>query len=180
VVVFAAVIVGAPIAEETVFRGILFPALRPRLGLRWALFVQAAAFSFIHLDPLGFTSRFLLGVVLGELALFTGSLWASIFAHALNNGISTALFFYSGPGPQSEVGTSDLTFAASIAAVGTVAAFALMGLLRRRAWTGEALPQDRPENWGNRPSPQRAQAVAWSWLAVCLLCLWGLQVLPAK
>ena len=65
-------IVGAPVAEETVFRGVLFPALRQRMSLRGALFLQAALFSFIHIDPVGFVPRFLLGVVFGQLALFTG------------------------------------------------------------------------------------------------------------
>jgi membrane protease YdiL (CAAX protease family) len=178
-VLFASVIAGAPIAEETVFRGVLFPALRQRTTLRRALFTQAALFSLIHLDPVGFVPRFLLGVVLGELTLFTGSLWASIFAHALNNGISSILYFSLGPGPQSQVGTSDLTFAASLAAGASVLVFALMALLRARA-VGEQLPQETPQNFRPPPSPQRAKAVAWIWLALCLLCLWGLQVLPAE
>jgi len=178
-VLFAAVIVGAPVAEETVFRGVLFPALRQRIGLRRALFAQAALFSLIHLDPVGFVPRFLLGVVLGELVLFTGSLWASIFAHALNNGVSSLLYFSLGPGPQAQVGTTDLTFAASLAAGGAVLVFALMALLRVRA-VNDQLPQLTPENFRPPPSPQHAKAVAWLWLALCLLCLWGIQVLPAQ
>jgi membrane protease YdiL (CAAX protease family) len=178
VVVFAAVVIGAPVAEEIVFRGILFPALRPRLGLRGAFFLQAAVFSAIHGDPVGFAPRLLLGVILGELVLFTGSLWASIFAHALNNGISTLLFFSQGPGPQSQAGPTNLIFAASLAAGSTVLGFALLALLRRGA--NEVLPQERPENWHSRPSPQHAKALAWGWVAFCLLGLWGLRVLPPK
>jgi uncharacterized protein len=178
-VLFAAVIAGAPIAEETVFRGLLFPALRQRMTLRGALFTQAALFSLIHLDPVGFVPRFFLGVVLGELALFTGSLWASIFAHALNNGISSLLYFSLGPGPQAQVGTTDLTFAASLSAGASVLVFALMALLRARA-VSDQLPQLTHENFRPRPSPQRAKAVAWIWLTLCLLCLWGIQVLPAN
>jgi membrane protease YdiL (CAAX protease family) len=178
-VLFAAVILGAPIAEETVFRGYLFPAFRQRMGLRPALFLQAALFSFIHLDPVGFAPRFLLGVVLGELSLFTGSLWASIFAHALNNGVSSLLYFALGPGPQAQVGTTDLTFAASLAALATVVAFAMLSVLRSRA-VGDLLPQYDAGNIRAAPSPQRTKAAAWTWVTLVLLGLWGIQILPAR
>lgn len=92
-VLFASVIVGAPIAEETVFRGYLQPALAARIGLWRAILAQAVLFSFVHLDPVGFFPRLLLGVAFGQLVALTGSIWSSVFAHALNNGISTVLFF---------------------------------------------------------------------------------------
>ncbi len=179
VVLFASVIIGAPVAEEVVFRGVLFPALRPRLGLRGALFLQAAVFSAIHLDPVGFVPRLLLGVVFGELTLFTGSLWASIFAHALNNGVSSVFFLLNGTGTASEAGSDQLAFMAFLTGASMLTLLLLIGSLRQRT-VELTLPQDRPEGWGTVPSPQRAKALAWGWMAVCLLGLWGLQVLPAS
>jgi hypothetical protein len=53
-----------------------------------------------------------------------------------------------------------------------------MSLLRKRA-VSDQLPQLTPENFRPPPSPRQAKAAAWLWLAMCLLCLWGIRVMPA-
>src|SRR5438876_139597 len=62
---------------------------RDPLGM--AVFV-AAVFSAFHLDPVGFVSRFELGLLFGVLYWRLGSLWPGVMAHAANNITSTALF----------------------------------------------------------------------------------------
>jgi membrane protease YdiL (CAAX protease family) len=42
-------LVAAPLAEELVFRGVLYPALRARLAAAWAVLVSAALFALMHL-----------------------------------------------------------------------------------------------------------------------------------
>ncbi|MBX7100720.1 MAG: CPBP family intramembrane metalloprotease [Myxococcaceae bacterium] len=76
--------IAAPLGEEVFFRGLLQPALVSRLG-RWGVVLAAFIFSAMHLDPVGFTARFLLGLLFGALAYRSGSLWPGIGAHAANN-----------------------------------------------------------------------------------------------
>ena len=84
------------LGEEMIFRGWIQRQLmriinRPHAAI-WA---SAAIFSAIHFQFLGFLPRLLLGVLLGYLYFWTGSLWVSIFAHFLNNGLQViAQYFF--------------------------------------------------------------------------------------
>ena len=84
------------LGEEMIFRGWIQRQLmriinRPHVAI-WA---SAAIFSAIHFQFLGFLPRLLLGVLLGYLYFWTGSLWVSIFAHFLNNGLQViAQYFF--------------------------------------------------------------------------------------
>jgi membrane protease YdiL (CAAX protease family) len=87
------------IGEELFFRGVLFSIIRDWTKRKHlTIFIIAFIFSAIHLQFYGFLPRFLLGVGFGYLLIFTGSLWAPIFAHFLNNtmAVIAAFFFYKG------------------------------------------------------------------------------------
>ena len=85
--------------EEIFFRG-LFQGLLQRLMKNGhvAIFIAAIFFSFVHLSFYGFFPRLVLGIVLGYLFYWTGSLWASVFAHFLNNVSAVILVFMSQKG----------------------------------------------------------------------------------
>ncbi|NUN50575.1 MAG: CPBP family intramembrane metalloprotease [Candidatus Brocadiae bacterium] len=83
-----AVAVVAPIAEEILFRGVLFRALRLRWGVFPAMLVSAAIFSAVHLDLLHALPIFMLGLVLAFITEESGSLIPGITLHALVNGIT--------------------------------------------------------------------------------------------
>lgn len=75
-------------AEESFFRGLILPALsKTGLGTGWAVWVTAAIFSAFHFQFFGFIPRLLLGALFGYLFVWSGTLWTSVFAHALNNSI---------------------------------------------------------------------------------------------
>lgn len=77
------------IAEELLFRGVLSKLVQRWSGsLHVAVMVSAIVFSAVHLQFYGFLPRFLLGVMLGYLYLWSGSLWLSIVAHFTNNFLS--------------------------------------------------------------------------------------------
>ncbi len=85
--VFAAlVVIGAPLAEELAFRGLLFASLA-RAGLvSWAVvLITAALFAAFHFEPVRFGVLFVIGLCLGWLRLRTGRLGAPIIAHGVNN-----------------------------------------------------------------------------------------------
>lgn len=75
------------IGEELMFRGLLQRIITYNgLNKHLAVIVSALVFSAIHMQFQGFLTRFALGLILGYLFVFSGSLWISIIAHFLFNG----------------------------------------------------------------------------------------------
>ncbi len=94
--------VGAPIAEELLFRGLLYGVLRDtRLGLAGTLIMTSGLWSALHMQYsfYGLIAIFLIGLYLGWLRERTGSLVPPMVCHALYNGtIVVALANFTGPG----------------------------------------------------------------------------------
>jgi hypothetical protein len=86
-----AVVIAAPLGEETLFRGYLLRVLGARWGLRAGLALTAALFAAIHLAPATLLPLAWLGLLFGWLSWRSGSLWPAVAAHAMQNGISTVL-----------------------------------------------------------------------------------------
>jgi membrane protease YdiL (CAAX protease family) len=87
--ILAAVVV-APVVEEIVFRGLLFGALAPRIGVLAAALVSAVIFGAVHGDMVLFPTLAALGFVSAIAYAATGNLWVSIALHAANNAIGAA------------------------------------------------------------------------------------------
>ena len=84
---FAAVVV-APIAEEVIFRGYLYPVVK-RFTDRWfASIFTGVFFGVIHFNLMALPMLALMGVVLAVLYEKSGSLWVPIGCHAAFNGTS--------------------------------------------------------------------------------------------
>jgi len=85
--------VGAPIAEELLFRGFLFSALaNSRLGLVGSAVLTSLIFAIVHPYSLaGRVEVFAIGLLLSWLLVRTGSLRVTMFAHSLNNTIQALL-----------------------------------------------------------------------------------------
>lgn len=80
------VVVGAPIAEELTFRGLLWSGLAKRGVRPWvSVVVSAGAFALIHFEPERLLVLLAIGSVLGGVRWLTGSLGACMVAHAVNN-----------------------------------------------------------------------------------------------
>ncbi|MCC7303380.1 MAG: CPBP family intramembrane metalloprotease [Bacteroidia bacterium] len=81
------VAVTAAVAEEIFFRGSVQPILaRWTKNIHWAIWLTALLFSVLHFQFLGLVPRLLLGALMGYMFYWTGSLWAPILAHFVNNG----------------------------------------------------------------------------------------------
>jgi uncharacterized protein len=91
--VFVAVLV-APLAEETLFRGLLYPALKQSGFPRTALWGTSLTFALIHGNAPSFLPLTLLALVLIWLYERTDNLLASITAHVTFNGVNVALLFF--------------------------------------------------------------------------------------
>lgn len=82
------------IFEETFFRGGLQNFLSRWFKGPWAaIILTSIIFSLIHLSFYGFLVRFALGVVLGFIFYYSGSLWLSILFHFLFNGIQVTIMY---------------------------------------------------------------------------------------
>jgi membrane protease YdiL (CAAX protease family) len=88
----AAVIV-APLCEEIVFRGYLYPAAKRFAGPATAMFCSALLFSLAHGSLAMLLPLFLLGFAFAWIYERTGSLWAPIFAHFCVNGSTVLIQF---------------------------------------------------------------------------------------
>jgi membrane protease YdiL (CAAX protease family) len=87
-------VVLAPVAEEFIFRGMLYPFVKQLGWPRLALFGVSLLFAAIHCDPAAFVSLFVLALVLTWLYEFTDNLLAPIAAHAFFNGINLAVLYF--------------------------------------------------------------------------------------
>jgi membrane protease YdiL (CAAX protease family) len=91
IVLVIALVVVAPIAEETFFRGIVYNAWLREFGIRRAIIGSAALFALIHTSIFLILPIFGLGIALAVLYQRTGSLPAAMAMHATFNGITLAL-----------------------------------------------------------------------------------------
>lgn len=86
-------VVVAPLAEEAIFRGVVFPGLRERWGQIAGIVVSSALFALIHFQWYQFVPIFLLGVLLAWVTSATRSIWPAIMCHAAFNGSGVALLY---------------------------------------------------------------------------------------
>ena len=89
----------AGLSEEMLFRGAMLRTMQDsRLGKHAVVWITAILFSAFHLQFYGFVPRMLLGVWLGFLFVWTGSLWVPIIAHTLNNSTVVLMSYLSNKG----------------------------------------------------------------------------------
>ena len=83
----ATVAIALPVAEEILFRGYLFEALRRRFSGMTVVILTGAAFSIIHFQLLYFVPLFGFGFALGWIRLRTHSMRLTVLLHVFNNGL---------------------------------------------------------------------------------------------
>lgn len=125
------------VGEELFFRGALFSILREwtkRTNL--TIFITAFLFSAIHLQFYGFLPRFLLGLGFGYLFYFTGSLWAPILAHFVNNTMAVVAAYLFSIG-KSSVNYADLGSVDNVAIsiISILLTIIMFKVIERRNWS---------------------------------------------
>ena len=82
------------IGEEMFFRGVIQKKLKNILrNPHIAILITSFIFSAIHMQFFGFLPRFFLGIILGYLFYYSGSLWMPIIAHFINNALAVLLMY---------------------------------------------------------------------------------------
>lgn len=96
-VMIALVVIGAPVAEELFFRGLLLGALRRRFGSIVAVLGSAIAFTSVHYGGGPLKESIMLfavvgsiGVVLGAYVIRTGRVLPTIISHSVFNALVVA------------------------------------------------------------------------------------------
>ena len=85
------IVVGAPLSEEIFFRGFAFAGLNRAMPIALAAVISTAVWASLHLgggDVAVVIQLAVFGLVLSALYARTGTLWAPILAHAINNSIA--------------------------------------------------------------------------------------------
>ena len=101
---FLTLVVVAPIAEETLFRGYLFGKIRKRAPFWVTMLLVSVTFASLHVPGLDNAGHFqfqwnvavdvfALSLVLCALREITHSIWAGVLLHALKNGIAFYILF---------------------------------------------------------------------------------------
>ena len=83
----------APLAEETLFRGVLYTWIRDAGYPRLALWGSSLLFALVHLNLVTFLPLLVLALILVALYERTGNLLASMAAHGLFNGLNFAMLY---------------------------------------------------------------------------------------
>ncbi len=129
------------VCEELVFRGWMLSALQgqqPSTGRQFAAVVaQAALFAVVHLLPERLPTTFAMGLVLGWMAVHTGSLLPGVLCHAVHNAVPVGVSLLAG----TSLETLEISPAA-LAGAGLLAAVAGAALV---AFSSPAAAQRDPE-----------------------------------
>lgn len=99
--VFGALVILTPLAEEILFRGFLYTEFRKKINLAVSSIIVSAFFAGFHLQlgsghpPLwsGFVDTFVLSLVLCFVREKTGSIWYGVAIHSLKNFLAFLLIF---------------------------------------------------------------------------------------
>ncbi|HBI30497.1 MAG TPA: hypothetical protein DDY45_00535 [Verrucomicrobiales bacterium] len=95
VAIAVSAIIIAPIAEELIFRGYLYPVVK-RFTDRWfASIFSGVFFGVIHFNVMGLPILALMGFILAVIYEKSGSLWVPIGCHAAFNATSVGLMLIS-------------------------------------------------------------------------------------
>ena len=141
--------------EETFFRAGL-----QNIFIRWfkgpwvAIIVTSVIFSLVHLSYYGFLVRFALGILLGIIYYYGGSIWLNVLLHFLFNGVQlTALYIYNHYHPAVDAKDIDpgSSWWAGIISLGIIIYMVIHFIKLSRAqlskYPPDEIPKDDFENW---------------------------------
>lgn len=83
----------APFCEEVACRGVFYRGFQKSFGIFRAMLLSALLFALIHMNINQAVYAFAMGVMSVLLVEATGSLWSSVFYHALINSSQVALMY---------------------------------------------------------------------------------------
>ncbi|MEE2875230.1 MAG: type II CAAX endopeptidase family protein, partial [Chloroflexota bacterium] len=95
VLIGLAAIIGAPISEEFLYRGVIFQSVSPRVTPWWGAVISAGLFAVAHLSVGALIPIFCIGLIFSRALYKSENLWVPIGAHMGFNSVGyvVTLFF---------------------------------------------------------------------------------------
>lgn len=135
------------IGEELCFRSVLQRIMIHITRSPWAgIIITGFLFSLLHFQFEGFIPRMFLGVVLGALYWYSGSIWTAILAHFTNNAVQVMVISYA---PKYVNENPELPVYAAM--VSGITVFAILYFFRKES--GQSFQQEYGEP---EPTPETA------------------------
>lgn len=127
------------LGEEMIFRGIIQKIFKSwTRNAHVAILLTAIIFSAMHMQFLGFFPRLILGIFLGYLLEWTGSLWIPICVHFVNNGTAVIFEYLADKNSASGADTvGTLPGQGWMAAVSLIVALGIAFLIQKKKVTQE-------------------------------------------
>lgn len=97
VLLFVIVVIGAPIAEELFFRGLVLGSLEKRFSTGWAVLGSSVFFGATHFQALQFAALTAAGAIFALLVVRTGRLGPAIVAHMAFNAVTVVHVVWGNP-----------------------------------------------------------------------------------
>lgn len=89
----------AAFGEELLFRSIIQKSLvKICKNAHLGIFIAAFIFSFVHFEFYGFVPRLVLGLLLGYMFYFSGSVWVPMLMHFTNNATAVVIYYLNNIG----------------------------------------------------------------------------------
>ncbi len=142
----------AAVGEELLFRGMAQRLLIKIFKSPWAgIIISAAIFSAMHMQFFGFLPRFALGILLGAIYWYSGSLWVAMLAHFLYDAVLIVLAWYY-PAMLNDENNLEIVNLAIAGIISLALVIALVTWMKKRsvttyetAYAGDAVPvKDNP------------------------------------
>ena len=130
--VFVAVFAG--VGEELFFRGVLQRLFIKLFKNPWAgILVTSFIFSAIHLQFYGFVPRFILGILLGLIYWYSGSLWPAIIAHFAYDAFAVVMIWFNPALAEQDSVTISLGNKSILAAISLALIVGIVILMKKRS-----------------------------------------------
>jgi uncharacterized protein len=137
----------AAVGEELLFRGMVQRLFIKIFRTPWpGIIITAFLFSAMHMQFYGFLPRFLLGILLGAVYWYSGSLWTAILAHFVYDALVIVLVYFN-PEMLKEGNTPAATNIALIGSISFVMVVLLIEWMRKKTTTTYAevyVDDDKP------------------------------------
>ncbi|HZT82943.1 MAG TPA: CPBP family intramembrane glutamic endopeptidase, partial [Gemmataceae bacterium] len=124
------------VCEELAFRGLILAGLRQRFRPWTAILLSSLLFALYHMNVFQLLPAFAFGVVLGLLAVRSGSVLPGMLLHLLHNGLLVGLMLLQSLGHAGKVPAVEWLRPAAAVVCTLLAAAVLWRLARRKEAAG--------------------------------------------
>ena len=129
---FVAVFAG--VGEELFFRGVLQRLFIKIFKNAWAgILVTAFIFSAFHFQFYGFIPRFILGILLGLIYWYSGSLWPAIVAHFAYDAFAIIMIYFNPALAEQDSVTISLGNQTVLAAISAALVISIIVAMKKRS-----------------------------------------------